>query len=214
MEIFVQMFHDIDKYLVILDEDIIFNKNYFLEKINKEDKKFYEEFCDTQLFQLFTQNYIKDDFNYFKIMMEDYNKNNGKFIYDEEKAKGQKIFNIKQMYIIPPEYLNIHEKNISAINDRINQKYKIIDEEDNNNKKNNERISEYIQEIEEKNYDNKNLNIYITPKELNKINNQNTTTKILNNILSNKKVPRFLSAVMKIRSKFKRTNKRFYNENI
>ena len=207
MEIFVQMFHDIDKYLVLLDEDIIFNKNYFLEKINKEDKKFYEEFCDTQLFQLFTQNYIKDDFNYFKIMMEDYNKNNGKFIYDEEKAKGQKIFNIKQMYIIPPEYLNIHEKNISAINDRINQKYKIIDEEDNNNKKNNERISEYIQEIDEKNYDNKNLNIYITPKELNKINNQNTTTKILNNILSNKKVPRFLSAVMKIRSKFKNRKK-------
>ena len=202
MEIFVQMFHDIDKYLVLLDEDIIFNKNLFLEKINKEDKKFYDEFCDTQLFQLFTQNFIKDDFNYFKMMMEDYNKNNGKFIYNEEKTKEQKIFNIKQMYIIPPDYLNIHEKNISLINDKINDKYKIIEEENNTNKING-RITEYMQEIDEKNYDNKNLNIYIISKELNNIINQNTQVKFLNNILSNKQVPRFLSSMIRFRSKFK-----------
>ena len=96
MEMFVQMFHDIDKYLVLLDEDIVFNKNYFLEKINKEDQKFYDEFIDTQLFQMLTQNFIKDEFNYFKIMIEDYNKNDGKFIYDEEKAKEQKIFQMKK----------------------------------------------------------------------------------------------------------------------
>ena len=205
MEIFVQMFHDIDKYLVLLDEDIIFNKNFFLEKINKEDKKFYDEFCDTQLFQLFTQNFIKDDFNYFKMMMEDYNKNNGKFIYNEEKTKEQKIFNMKQMYIIPPDYLDIHEKDITLINDIINQKYKII-EEDNNTNRINGRITEYMQEIDEKNYDNKNLNIYIISNELNNrsnISNQNTTVKLLNNILSNKQVPRFLSSMIKIRSKFK-----------
>ena len=129
IEVFVQMFYNIDKYLIFLDEDIVFNKNLFMEKIEKNNKKFYDEFTETQLFQLFTQNIVKDEFSYFKIMVEDYNKNNGKFTYDNNKAKDNKIFNMKQKYIIPPDYLNINDKDIKKITDKINQKYNYKDKE-------------------------------------------------------------------------------------
>ena len=194
MEMFVQMFHDIDKYLVLLDEDIVFNKNYFLEKINKEDKKFYDEFIDTQLFQMLTQNFIKDEFNYFKIMIEDYNKNDGKFIYDEEKAKEQKIFQMKKKYIIPPYYLNIQDKNTQLIKNKINQNFSLYKDNDkakdktNNDIKENKntRIIEYMQEIDEKKYDYKNLSIYIIPKELEySIHRKKATEALMSNILQN-----------------------------
>ena len=185
IEFFVQMFHDIDKYLTFLDEDIVFNKNLFMEKIQKNDKNFYNEFTDTQLFQIFTQNIVKDEMNFFKLMMEDYNKNNGKFTYDEdEKIKDNKIFIIKQNCIIPPDYLNINDKNIQIIEDKINQKYNI--------KENiNEQITEYIQEIDKDKYDYNNLNIYIIPKELKK-SQVNLTINIKNNILANKENQKFV----------------------
>ena len=186
MEMFVQMFHDIDKYLVLLDEDIIFNKKYFLEKISKDDKKFYEEFTDTQLFQLFTQNFIKDEFNYFKIMMEDYNKNEGKFIYDEEKAKEEQIFQMKKLYIIPPHYLNISDKNTKLIKDKLRKNFALHKKRNGEVKENqNKRITEYMQEIDEKKYDTKNMYIYIIPKELESSHRRKGTEAILSNILQN-----------------------------
>jgi len=36
---FVQMFHDFDKYMCVLDDDVVFNKNLFLETVPKEEKK-------------------------------------------------------------------------------------------------------------------------------------------------------------------------------
>ena len=168
MEMFVQMFHDIDKYLVLLDEDIVFNKNYFLEKINQNDKKFYDEFIDTQLFQLFTQNFIKDDFNYFKIMLQDYNNNNQKFIYDEEKTKSQKIFQIK--------------KNFS------------LDKTEENK---NQRIIEYMQDIDEKNYDIKNTYVYIIPKEIESEHRKKSTEALLSNILRNSNNKKLLYNTLK-----------------
>ena len=86
IEMFVKMFHDIDKYLCFLDEDVVFNKNLFMENIPKEDKRFYDEFIDTQLFQLFTQNIVSDELNYFKLMINEYNKNK-KFSDDKKRRK-------------------------------------------------------------------------------------------------------------------------------
>ena len=49
IEMFINMFHDYYKYLTFLDEDVVFNKALFLEKIsNPADKKFYDEFMDTR----------------------------------------------------------------------------------------------------------------------------------------------------------------------
>ena len=185
IEFFVQMFHDIDKYLTFLDEDIVFNKNLFMEKIQKYDKNFYNEFTDTQLFQIFTQNIVKDEMNFFKLMMEDYNKNNGKFTYDEDdKIKDNKNFSIKENYIITPDYLNINDKNTQTIEDKINQQYNI---KENINKQ----ITEYIQEIDKDKYDYNNLNIYTIPKEVKK-SNVNLTINIKNNILANKENQKFI----------------------
>ena len=193
MEMFVQMFHDIDKYLVLLDEDIVFNKNYFLEKINQNDKKFYDEFIDTQLFQLFTQNFIKDDFNYFKIMLQDYNNNNQKFIYDEEKTKSQKIFQIKKKYIISPHYLNIKEKNTKLVTSQIKKNFSLDKTEENKN----QRIIEYMQDIDEKNYDIKNTYVYIIPKELESEHRKKSTEALLSNILRNSNNKKLLYNTLK-----------------
>lgn len=103
------MFHDIDKYMCFLDGDVVFNKNLFLEAIPKQDKRFYDEFVDTQLFQLFTQNIVKDELNYFKSKVSEYNKYK-KFL-NEDKISD---FNKNQAllaYIINPDYLDIKEKN-------------------------------------------------------------------------------------------------------
>ena len=177
IEFFVQMFHDIDKYLTFLDEDIVFNKNLFMEGVQKYDKNFYNEFTDTQLFQIFTQNIVKDEMNFFKLMMEDYNKNNGKFTYDEDdKIKDNKNFSIKENYIITPDYLNINDKNTQIIKDKINQQYNIKE----NIKK---QVTEYIQEIDKDKYDYNNLNIYTIPMEVKK-SNVNLTINIKNNIMA------------------------------
>ena len=202
IEFFVQMFHDIDKYLFFLDEDIVFNKILFMEKIQKNNKKFYDEFTDTQLFQLFTQNIVKDEFNYFKLMMEDYNKNEGKFPYDNDKAKNDKIFSTKQKYIIPPDYLNINikEKNTEIITEQLNQNFNIKEKENVD-----KQITEFMQKIDDKNYDTKNLNIYIIPKET-KSGELKINMNIKNNILTNKENQKFVMAQLKKYSKVRRKN--------
>jgi len=76
IEMFINMFHDYYKYLTFLDEDVVFNKALFLEKItNPIDKKFYDEFLDTQLFQQFCQNIVKDELKYFTSKVMDFNPN-------------------------------------------------------------------------------------------------------------------------------------------
>ena len=64
------MFYDYEKYLVNLNNDVVFNKVLFMQNIpNKEEKTdlFFDEFIDCQLFQQFTQNIInKNENKYFK----------------------------------------------------------------------------------------------------------------------------------------------------
>ena len=180
IEVFVQMFYDIDKYLVYLGEDIIFNKNLFLEKIEKNNRKFFDEFTDTQLFQLFTQNIVKDDFNYFKIMVEDYNKNDKNFTYDNDKAKNDKIFKVNKLYIIPPNYLGIDDKNKEIIIDKLNKNYNLKEKENIH-----KQIIEYMKIIDEKKYNKKNLDIYVIPRE-SKSKKIHFNRNLINNILANK----------------------------
>ena len=187
IEMFVQMFHDIYKYICFIDEDVVFNKNLFLENIQKEDKKFYDDFIETQLFQLFCQNIIKDELNYFKKRIKEFNLNN-KFI-NEDKEKEEKK-NIKEkIYIIQPDYLNIKEKNKKIIKDIINKNYNLNEKEkkDKNglNNNNNNRITEYIKKIENNNYDNKKCKIYLIPDIIEKKNSIDIIDK--NNFLTNEK---------------------------
>ena len=64
IEFFIDMLGDYDKYLYLLNEqEIVFNKELFLNTIHNNDKKFYSDFIDTQLFQNFIKNIIKEDLN-------------------------------------------------------------------------------------------------------------------------------------------------------
>ena len=65
IDLFVVMFQDYAKYLSFIEEDPVFNKSLFLEKKPNNEKQFYNEILDTQLFQQFTQNVVKEDINYF-----------------------------------------------------------------------------------------------------------------------------------------------------
>ena len=159
IEFFVEMFHDIDKYLCFLDDDVVFNKKLFLETIPKEEKKFYDEFIDTQLFQMFCQNYVNDEFDYFKSMINEYNTNK-KFL-DEEFIKKY----IKKIYILNPDYLGIIERNKKNIEIKLKQKYKIEGEQDDDEIfYRDKRITEYIQKIDNNNYNNTECNIYLLPE--------------------------------------------------
>ena len=92
IDMFVHMFHDYYKYMTFLDDDVVFNKNLFLEKItNNNDKHFYNEFIDTQLFQQFTQNIVKDELNYFTTMATHYEKNKKETIKRSFPSKLLKI---------------------------------------------------------------------------------------------------------------------------
>ena len=162
IEMFVEMFHDIEKYMCYLDEDVVFNRNLFMETIPKEDKKFYDEFIETQLFQLFTQNIVKDELRYFKSKCKEYN--NGNKFSDENNLDTQKIL-VKKIYIITPDYLGIKEKDIDKIEDTINEKFVLKEETDVEGLLiSNERITEYMQKINNNNYKNENFNIYLIPE--------------------------------------------------
>ena len=163
IEMFVEMFHDIDKYMCFLDEDVVFNKNLFMESIPKEDKKFYDEFIDTQLFQLFCQNIVKDELNYFKSKMNEFNQN--KSFSNEQQDLDTKKFFSKKIYVIMPDYLDIKEKDKDDIEDKINENFVLKEETDVDGIIRNERrITEYIQKINNNNYNIKNWNIYLIPK--------------------------------------------------
>ena len=182
IEMFVQMFSDIDKYMCYLDEDVVFNKNLFMETIPKEDKQFYEEFIDTQLFQLFCQNFVKDELNYFKNKLSDYNKSNN-FSEISLSSIEQKGY-IKKIYIIKPDYLDINYNNKEKIEDIISKKFFLNEETDIDGFIiNNKKITEYMEKIDNNNYNNKNCNIYLIPDK----ENENNKFNLLSDILTTKK---------------------------
>ena len=182
IQMFVKMFHDIEKYICFLDDDVVFNKNLFLETIPKDDKKFYEEFIETQLFQLFIQNFVNDEFNYFKSMANEFNKNN-KFLNDENNKESVKNF-VNKLYIINPDYLGIKEKNKKSIENKIKEKYDLKEEKDKNGfLLNNKRITDYMQNIDKNNYNNKNFNIYLIPE---KVGNVKGSINLLNDKIAKK----------------------------
>ena len=154
VELFVKMFHDYEKFIGVLDDDVVFNKVLFMKTINK-DEKFYDEFIDCQLFQQFTQNIITDEYNYFKKKVKEYKdkerkaKKSGK---ENKPAKEEKI-----LYIIKPNYLGITENNRELYRTTIDAKYK-YDEKD---KKKNAIIEDFNFIAPEK-YDNSKCEVYLT----------------------------------------------------
>ena len=168
IEMFVQMFHDYYKYMTFLDDDVVFNKSLFLEKItNNADKKFYDEFIDTQLFQQFCQNIVKDELKYFISMVMNYDPN--KKEKEENNLRKTLINKIKndkdKLYVIKPNYMNINDEKAEIIEEKISEKYKLeepVNEEGMLISK--ERIIFELGKIKKENYKNRNCFIYVIPE--------------------------------------------------
>ena len=165
IDLFVQMFYDYKKYMTFLEDDVVFNKTLFLEKItNNNDKHFYDEFIDTQLFQMFTQNIVKDELNYFATKAKNYDQN--------KKLTSTKNLPIKlnkedKEYIIKPDYLQINGENSKLIEEQMKTKYQITQSENNGEKNDfSSRIVSDIDKIKDENYINHNCYIYTLPETL------------------------------------------------
>ena len=192
IEMFVDMFKDYPKYMCFLDNDVVFNKNSFLNFVNKNDKRFYDEFLDTQLFQQFTQIIFTDECNYFNDIISIKKNEKSDFSGITIDVKSQKI------YTIPPNYLGTNEKDNKKIKNFIN-KYYPSDEETNflskDIYKDNEiilpkfRIIPKVTEILDKDYINDKCLIYFLPTQVSnkKSELRNSRVKIFESI-KNKKV--------------------------
>ena len=97
---FVGMFHDYEKYLYLLDEqDVVFNKSLFLNTVPNNEKQFYDDFIDSQLFQQFAQNVIKEDFNYLytKLAQREKEKDKKEKKKKKKRKRRKKASNIKKL---------------------------------------------------------------------------------------------------------------------
>ena len=167
IQMFVDMFRDYPKYMCLLDNDVVFNKNSFMNSVDKHDKKFYDEFLETQIFQQFTQSIFNYEGDYFnKVIKTD--------VYDKSEFSG--IFldvKLEKVFVIPPKYLGTNEKENQSIQAFISQYYP-------NNLKNNflskdeykdsngiilpsHRVIPSVTKIENKGYNNDDCLIYMLP---------------------------------------------------
>ena len=167
INMFVEMFHDYNKYMTFLDDDVVFNKNLFLEKIvSSNDKHFYDEFIETQLFQQFAQNIVKDELKYFSEKVKNYSNKMGAL-----KRVSRFLFNKDKLYLIKPDYLQINEKKSIDIEKKMKDKY--INNEKGDQvtlAKSSNKILSHINLIKNEFYEDKNCYIYTLPESNSEIN--------------------------------------------
>jgi len=165
------MFHDVEKYMCFLDEDVVFNKTLFLEKIsNSADKKFYDEFIDTQLFQQFCQNIVTDELKYFTTKVMDFDPKETERAPLSIRRKSfhrtlTKKFKKDKLYTIVPFYLKINVDKSEIIEKVINDKYKIEEPIDKEGMIiSQERIITEMCKIKDENYKKRNCFVYTLPE--------------------------------------------------
>ena len=160
VDVFVKMFHDYEKYIGILDDDVIFNKVLFMNKIKKEEKKFYDEFIDCQLFQQFTQNILTNSYSYFNNKIKESKEKKSK---DKKGDKVHRASINKQdsIYIARPDYLGITENDKNLIEKKLKEDYKVNKNETEEVKN---KVLEKVNPIDSDKYINSNCIIYLTPE--------------------------------------------------
>ena len=198
IDFFVGMFHDYEKYLYLLDDqDVVFNKALFLNTVPNSEKHFYDEFIDTQLFQQFTQNTIKEDFNYFYKRMalrkkELINKKDKKKKKNKEKKEEKKPV-ILNSYVVSPIYLNIKDTEVRNIESTLRKKYPLAIKDIES-----ERILTGLAEIDDNKFINENCLIFLTPEQI-KAEQGNIENKNLD--LRKSAIPKFTGKVKDMKLK-------------
>ena len=171
IDVFVEMFQGYAKYLSFIDQDAVFNKTLFLQNKANNEKKFYSDLIDTQLFQQFAQNVINSDVGYFnkKIALKESRKKNNK--------KKEQIPETKKEYFICPDFLKIGTNSSSNFDSLLTDMQKKFPE---NDKTNTVLIMEKILDIKDEDYNEKNCDIFFTEEELeNENKNQRREPNIL-----------------------------------
>jgi hypothetical protein len=164
IDVFVKMFYDYEKFICILDDDVVFNKLLFMNTISsKEDKKFYEEFIDSQLFQQFTQNILKNECSYFNRKIKEKKEKEKEKKKKDKKSENRKASVTKKdsVYLIRPDYLGIKESDKNLIEQTIKEKYQNDEMEIKEIKK---KILDNLHPIESEKYVDSNCIIYLTPE--------------------------------------------------
>ena len=172
IEVFVYLLHDYKKYIGMMDDDeVIFNKNLFMKTAKKEEKAFYEQFLETQLFEQFTQNIFSSECNYFNKEIASYGK---KEKNKESSSISTNLFNVEKNYIVKPDFLKLEEDKLNiSIEKALSEKYKIdLKKNDNGIILPSERIVTDIKEVSKDKYDNEKCFIYLLPEK--KESNQNS----------------------------------------
>ena len=178
IDFFIDMFHGYEKYLFLLDEqDVVFNKELFLETIPNCDKQFYNDFIDTQLFQNFTQNIIREDFNYYfnKLNQKEKEKENENKKQKKTKEKSKELkqehnLQIKNNnnnnqilnYVVIPYYMNLKENEVRNIEILLRKKY----EDEKDEIIHPIRIALNLFEIDKTKFINDFCLIYLTPEQI------------------------------------------------
>ena len=161
INIFVKMFKDYDKYIVTLDNDVVFNKVLFMQnEINKEEntEKFYDEFIDSQLFQQFTQNLPNNENSYFQRKIHEFHEKENKRSKSEKGRITSLSINQSDITYLATPYLLFEDKDEINI-ETILTKYTINESVD---KDNNTKIVDNEIIIENDKYINSKCNIYLT----------------------------------------------------
>ena len=113
-DLFVEMFYDYNKYLYQLGEDVYFNKDLFLKNKKKEDRKFYEEFLDTQIFMQFKQDMVGGGIGYdnFKKKVSEKNSHITNKVRNATTTNFYTNFSKKKYYTLHPKFNHKLKDNI------------------------------------------------------------------------------------------------------
>ena len=164
INVFVKMFHDYEKYIVNLDNDVVFNKVLFMQNVsNKEEKteQFYNEFIDSQLFQQFTQNISSSENSYFKQKIKEFKEKDNKNPKKNEKDRNTaNSLNKKDIVYLATPYIGLKENEGNNI-DKILDNYKIPEGEKIETKV---KILENEFNIDSDKYINSKCTIYLNPE--------------------------------------------------
>ena len=163
IDVFVYLLHDYQKYIGLLDDnEVIFNKNLFMQSVKKEEKTFYENLLDTQIFEQFTQNILNSDCIYFNKKIELF----GKKPKNKEKMSiPSSQFILDRNYIVKPDFLMLEDDSTLYLEKTLTEKFKIESKTNENGIiLPSQRIITNINPISTEKYDKSKCLIYLLPE--------------------------------------------------
>ena len=188
IDTFARMFFDYKKYLNVVDNDAVFNGQLFIEKRSKDDKTFYTELIETQLFLQFIQTIAKEDFIYFNSRIALIHDRNIKKTETHQKMIDN-ILKVNTMYVIKPSFTSTTSNELPTIvkdvtnlyYSRINKNKNIVNDYENGIFKVDKRVTDKTIQILEENYNISTLTMYVLPSSQNetikqKAKDNNTST--------------------------------------